>query len=272
MGSANRRIGFIGAGNMATALIKGTISSGLYAPGMIKASDTDPDKIKRIHEEYDVDGVHSNKNLVELCDVIVLSVKPQVINNVLNDIRDKINKNHIVISIAAGIKISTIQSIIGIEVPVIRVMPNTPALIQRGVSALAAGKNVSNEQMDIAHDIFNAVGASFSVEEEMMDAVTAISGSGPGFIFKIMECFVEAAERQGFDSETALLMIKNTFLGSAMLAENSNNSLSDLRKMVTSPGGTTEAGLKYLDENRIEEIISGTIETATERSVELGKK
>ena len=272
MSSANKRIGFIGAGNMATALIKGTISSGLYTPGMIKASDTDPEKIKRMHEDYGIEGISSNKNLAELCDVIVLSVKPQVINDVLDDIRDKINKNHIVISIAAGIKISTIQSIIGDEVPVIRVMPNTPALIQRGVSAVAAGKNVSNNQMDIALDIFNAVGTAFSVEEEMMDAVTAISGSGPGFVFKIMECFVEAAESQGFDSETALLMIKNTFLGSAMLAENSKLSLSELRKMVTSPGGTTEAGLKYLDENKIEGIICGAIETATARSVELGKK
>jgi len=272
MSTTDNKVGFIGAGNMATALIKGIINSELYTPDLINASDADPDKMERMHENYRVNVSSSNKDLVKSCSIIILSVKPQVINDVLEDIKDEIRDDHIVISIAAGIKIETIQSYLGNKVPVIRVMPNTPALIQKGVSAVAAGKNVTHDQIDIALGIFKAVGIAFNVEESMMDAITALSGSGPGFVFKIMECFVEAAEKQGFNPETALLMIIQTFVGSSMLAENSDLSLSDLRKMVTSPGGTTEAGLNYINTNKIEEIINGTIETAKERSVELGKK
>jgi pyrroline-5-carboxylate reductase len=271
MSTAGKKIGFIGAGNMATALIKGIISSNLYSPEKIKTSDTDTDKIKKIHQDYSVDGMPSNRDLVKSCNIIILSVKPQVINDVFEDIKDEISKDHIVISIAAGIKTAAIRSALGKDVPVIRVMPNTPALVQKGVSAITAGNNVTDNQAAIALDIFNSVGTAFSVEEEMMDAVTALSASGPGFIFKIMECFVEAAERQGFDSDTALKMITQTFLGSAILADKSDLSLSDLRRMVTSPGGTTEAGLKYMDTNKIEEIVNGTIETAKTRSIELGK-
>ncbi|MFC1838692.1 pyrroline-5-carboxylate reductase [Thermodesulfobacteriota bacterium] len=272
MSTTGEKVGFIGAGNMATALVKGIISSDLYTPEMIKVSDVDTDKIKNIYQDYSVEGMHSNRDLVKSCNIIILSVKPQVINDVLEDIKDEISNDHIVISIAAGIKIAAIQSSLGKEVPVIRVMPNTPALVQKGVSAVSAGKSVSDDQIAVALDIFNSVGTAFSVQEEMMDAVTALSGSGPGFIFRIMECFVEAAEIQGFDSDTALEMITRTFLGSAILAEKSGHSLSNLRKMVTSPGGTTEAGLKYLESNKIEKIINGTIKIAKKRSVELGKK
>lgn len=267
-----KKAGFIGAGNMARALIKGMISSELYTPDIIKTADTDPDKTIKLHKDYGVEGIPSNKVLAELCDIIILSVKPQVISEVLEDIKGTIRDDHVVISIVAGIKIDTIQSFLGKETPVIRVMPNTPALIQKGASAVAAGKNVFIDQINLALEIFSAVGTAFIVKEEMMDAVTALSGSGPGFIFKLMECFVEAAERQGFNPEIASLMITQTFLGSAMLAESSDLSLSELRNMVTSEGGTTEAGLKYLDTNKIEKIINGTIETAKARSVELGKK
>jgi pyrroline-5-carboxylate reductase len=126
--------------------------------------------------------------------------------------------------------------------------------------------------MNIAIDLLKAVGIAFTVDEAMMDAVTAVSGSGPGFIFRLMECFVAAAEKQGFAPETAKDMVINTFLGAAMLAQRSATPLSELRKMVTSPGGTTEAGLRYMDENKIGEIIEGTVEAAKTRSIELGKK
>ena len=272
MSTTEKKAGFIGAGNMATALIKGVIGSGLYYPERINAYDNDPEKLKSIYETYHVEGVQSNCELVKSCNIIVLAVKPQVMNAVLKEIKDEMTKDHIVISIAAGIQIATIQSFLGQDVPVIRVMPNTPALIQRGVSAVAAGAAVTPDQLSIAIDILRAVGIAFTVDEAMMDAVTAVSGSGPGFIFKIMECFVDATEKQGFDAETARDMVINTFLGAAMLAESSGHSLSELRKMVTSPGGTTQAGLEYMDANRFGEIIDGTVETARARSIELGKK
>ncbi len=267
-----KKAGFIGAGNMATALMKGIIGSGLYSPDMINAYDNDPEKLNAIYKAYHVDSVPSNKELVKACNIIILAVKPQVMNAVLEEIKREVTKDHVVISIAAGIKIDTIQEFLGKDVPVIRVMPNTPALIQRGVSAVAAGKAVTSEQINIALEILRAVGIAFTVDEAMMDAVTAVSGSGPGFIFRIMECFVEATENQGFDKDTATRMVVQTFLGASMLAESSELPLSGLRKMVTSPGGTTEAGLKYLDTNKIREITGGTIEAARARSVELGKK
>jgi pyrroline-5-carboxylate reductase len=190
---------------------------------------------------------------------------------VLNEIKEEITNDHLIISIAAGITIKLIQNFFGNDVPIIRVMPNTPALIQKGVSAIASSKNCTSEQTAIVENILNAVGNSFIIDEKMMDAVTAISGSGPGFIFKIMECFVEASEEQGFDKETALLLIIQTFLGSVTLAHESSLELSQLREMVTSPGGTTQAGLAFLDKNNIVDIIKGTVDTARKRSIELGK-
>ena len=140
MSGMDKKVGFIGAGNMATALIKGIISSGLYNPQMINAYDNDPHKLKTIYAEYSVNGLSSNSELIKSCNIIILAVKPQVMNAVLEEIKASTTKNHVVISIAAGIKIKTIQSFLGQDVPVIRVMPNTPALIQRGVSFAAAGE------------------------------------------------------------------------------------------------------------------------------------
>ncbi len=272
MSTAEHKVGFIGAGNMATALIKGIVDSALYPAEKIGAFDLDKDKLASINTAYNVKGAESNKELVKDCSTIVLAVKPQVMSAVLEDIKGTVTPGHVVISIAAGIKIAAIQSVLGEDIPVIRVMPNTPALIQKGVSALAAGSTVTDDQMKIALDILKAVGTTFTVEESMIDAVTAVSGSGPGFAFKIMECFVEAAEKQGFDRKTATQMVIGTFLGASMLAESSDLSLADLRIMVTSPGGTTEAGLNYMNDNRIAEIIDGTIAAAKDKSVELGKK
>ena len=268
--TAVKSVGLIGAGNMATALIKGIISSNLLTPDMIHAYDNDPEKLQSIYEAYHVEGRQSSIELVKSCNIIILAVKPQVMNSVLEEIKGEVTEDHIVISIAAGIKIETIQSFLGKNVPVIRVMPNTPALIQEGVSAVAAGEKVTLEHMNAAIEILKAVGIAFTVEEAMMDAVTAVSGSGPGFVFKIMECFVEATEKQGFDKATATKMVIQTFLGSSMLAGSSDLSLYDLRKMVTSPGGTTQAGLEFLDKNKLGELIDGTIESAKERSIELG--
>jgi pyrroline-5-carboxylate reductase len=164
-----------------------------------------------------------------------------------------------------------IHSIISRDIPLIRVMPNTPALIQKGVSALASGSLATSEHMAVARSIFDAVGETVVVSEEMMDAVTAISGSGPGYVFKIMESFVRAGERLGFDEETAARLVIQTVLGAAHLAHESENSLSHLREMVTSPGGTTAAGLAVLNEKGLEDIIHEALNAACRRSGELGK-
>jgi pyrroline-5-carboxylate reductase len=265
-------IGFIGAGNMAEALVKGLINSGLYGSDQVSVSDNDPAKLKSKSEAYGIKTYESNKDLVQNSSIIVLSVKPQVIREVLAGISTFLSPGDLVISIAAGIPVSLIEDIIGRDKPIIRVMPNTPALIQRGVSALAMGRAAKTEHLNKARDIFNAVGKTVVVDEGMMDAVTALSGSGPGFVFRIMECFVEAGVKQGFDNETALSLITQTFLGASHLADESGQSLSRLREMVTSPGGTTAAGLASFEANGLNEVIASAVKAAHDRSVELGKK
>jgi pyrroline-5-carboxylate reductase len=265
-------IGFIGAGNMAEALIKGLINSGLYNPDQISASDSDQEKLKVKSENFGIKTYALNRELVQSSSIIVLAVKPQVIRDVLSNIGSSLSPSHLVISIAAGIPVSLIQDIIGHDKAIIRVMPNTPSLIQRGMSALAAGGKATSEHMSTAQKIFDAVGKTVVVDEGMMDAITAVSGSGPGFVFRIMECFVEAGIRLGFDSDTALALVKQTFLGASHLADESNEPLSRLREMVTSPGGTTAAGLASFEAKGLQEVITSAVGAARDRSVELGKK
>jgi pyrroline-5-carboxylate reductase len=265
------KIGFIGAGNMATALIKGLIKSGLYEPERILAADNDPEKLGKISKEFGVSGYGSNRDLVKESGVVVLSVKPQVIRGVLEEAGEVFREDHLVVSIAAGIPLRMIQGILKKDVPLIRVMPNTPALIQQGMSAIAPGKNATGEHLEAVRAIFKAVGKAVIVSEEMMDAVTAVSGSGPGFVFRIMECFVEAGIDLGFDSDTALELVLQTMLGAARVASESDKSLSQLREMVTSPGGTTAAGLAVFEKIGLEEMIKAVLKAACDRSHELGK-
>ncbi|HJX34740.1 MAG TPA: pyrroline-5-carboxylate reductase [Desulfatiglandales bacterium] len=271
MKSGDIYIGFIGAGNMANALIKGLIKSGIYSPEQLAVSDNDRKKLKDVSEKFGIKCFNSNKELVREYRVIVLSIKPQVIREVLEEIKDEISDGHLIISIAAGIPIKMVLSVMGRDIPIIRVMPNTPVLIQRGISVLAAGGTATPHHMDIARKIFDAVGKTIVLEEGMMDAVTALSGSGPGFIFRIMESFVAAAEKLGFDRDTALLLVTQTFLGASHLADESDLPLSRLREMVTSPGGTTAAGLNILEKKGISEIIEAVLKAAHDRSIELGK-
>jgi len=271
MTSKVEKIGFIGAGNMASAIVKGLIGSGRYTPDQLLASDTDKSKLRTASETFGINCSSDNRQIVRDCTTIVLAVKPQVIREVLEEIKGDINAEHLVISIAAGIPMKVIHDIIGSEIPLIRVMPNTPALIQKGISALASGKTATPKHLDTARVIFDAVGETVIVQEDMMDAVTALSASGPGFVFKIMESFVEAGEQLGFDEEISRRLVMRTFLGASHLAEESGKSLSQLREMVTSPGGTTEAGLAMFERKGAGAIIREVLEAAYQRGVELGK-
>jgi len=265
------KLGFIGAGNMATALVKGLITSGLYHSDQLMASDNDEEQLRKISEQFGLKVCASNKDLVGECRNVLLAVKPQSIREVLERVKEEIKDVNLIISIAAGIPLKMIQSILESDIPLIRVMPNTPALIQKGVSALATGQHAKTEHMDIARGIFDAVGKTVIVQEEMMDAVTALSGSGPGYIFRVMECLVDAGEKLGLEAETSLLLVMQTVLGAAHLASESEKSLSQLREMVTSPGGTTEAGLAVFKGKGLEGIIYEAVEAACSRGVELGK-
>jgi pyrroline-5-carboxylate reductase len=266
-----RNTGFIGAGNMATAMIKGLIESGVYGKGQLGASDKDSNALKRMTGQFGVKSYGSNRDLVHQCSTVVLSIKPRNMKDVLKEVKDGIRDDHLIISIAAGIPLKMIHDILKRDIALVRVMPNTPALVQKGVSALAAGQFAKPEHMTTARTIFDAVGDTVEVEETMMDAVTALSGSGPGYIFRIMECMVDAGVGVGLERATALSLVIQTFLGAAHLAKSSEHPLSRLREMVTSPGGTTEAGLGVLEKMGLEETIRKAVEAACKRSVELGK-
>ena len=271
MSTYNEKIGFIGAGNMASALVRGLIKSKKYKSDQISASDKDQIALSRLSQQFRISSYPLNTDLVKNCTIIVLSIKPQNMRDVLEEIKGYIKDNHLIISIAAGIPLKLIHSIIARDIPLIRVMPNTPALIQKGISAIAGGKWAGKDHMATARAILNSVGQTVDVEESMMDAVTALSGSGPGYVFRLMECMVEAGIQVGLTKETALDLVVQTFLGAAQLAKISDESLSVLRERVTSPGGTTAAGLKVFEDAGLESIIVEAIKAANERSIELGK-
>jgi pyrroline-5-carboxylate reductase len=268
----SQNTGFIGAGNMATALIKGLLQSGVYHKNQLLASDTNDEALKRISERFGLKCCLSNSKLVNKCSTVVLAVKPQNMRDVLEEIKGQIRDDHLIITIAAGVPLKMIHDTIGRDIPLIRVMPNTPALVQQGVSALAAGKLVTRDHMLSAERIFGAVGDIVEVEEAMMDAVTSLSGSGPGYVFRMMECMVDAGVAVGLESKTSLSLVVQTFLGAAHLAKESEHTLSRLREMVTSPGGTTAAGLAVFDRLGLEETIKKAVEAARNRSQELGRK
>lgn len=271
MAAEKGTLGFIGAGNMATALVSGLITSGLYRPEQLMASDCSPEKLEALAKSFGLKVRASNRELVGGCGAVVLAVKPQILMGVLEEIKEEVRAEQLLISIAAGIPLGRIQAVLGADRPLIRVMPNTPALIQKGISALAPGARATPAQMGLAGRIFAAVGETVIVEEAMMDAVTALSGSGPGYVFRLMECFAEAGKEVGFDEETALRLVKQTFLGAAHLAAQSPETLARLREMVTSPGGTTAAGLAVLDQKGLHGIIQEAVKAACARSVALGK-
>ena len=267
-----RKVGFIGAGNMATALIKGLIQSGVYSRDQLLASDKEKTALDAMSSQFGLKCVSSNRELVQASSTVVLSVKPQNMRDVLEDVKGEVRDDHLFISIAAGIPLSMIHGILGKDIPLIRVMPNTPALVQKGASALAGSKLAGPEHMAAARTIFDAVGETVEVEELMMDAVTAVSGSGPGYVFRMMECMVDAGVSAGLERETSRHLVIQTFLGAAYLAKESEDSLSTLRKKVTSPGGTTAEGLATFEKMGLEEMTKKAVEAARYRSVELGKE
>jgi pyrroline-5-carboxylate reductase len=270
--SARIELGFIGAGNMASALIKGILTSGLYEKETLIVFDRNAAVLKERTDKYAIRPGKSNREVVRESPVVVLSVKPQNMKEVLEEIRPEAKEGHLFISIAAGIPLRLIRDILDRDIPMVRVMPNTPALVLHGMSALAPNEMAGPGHVALTSKIFDAVGQTVVVTESMMDAVTALSGSGPGYLFRMMECLVEAGVDVGLDREIAKRLVVQTFVGAAQLAQDSKEPLSRLREMVTSPGGTTEAGLAVLNGVGLEDTICKAIRAAYERSLELGSR
>ena len=266
----NQKIGFIGAGNMARSLIGGLISSGVKNENIF-ATDPSEDTRKILTENFSIQTFAENQKLVDKCDVIVFAVKPQVLKTVATHLNTK--ESALYITIAAGIPSKSLNNWLGSKKAIVRSMPNTPSLVLSGASGLYANANVSDEQKEIAESILRAVGLTVWVAEEVqLDAVTALSGSGPAYFFLVMEAMEKAGEKLGLPPETARLLAIQTGFGSTKLALEMDDSPEELRKKVTSPGGTTEQAIKMFEEQGLVEIFSKAMKAASDRAEELAKE
>ncbi len=266
----NQRIGFIGAGNMARSLIGGLISSGVKSDRLF-VTDPNEDIRKSFTKDFSIKTFADNQELVEQCDVIVFAIKPQVLKMVATEINAK--NSALYLTIAAGIPSESLNNWLGSNKAVVRSMPNTPSLVLSGASGLYANSQVSEEQKEIAESILRAVGITVWVDDEaQLDAVTALSGSGPAYFFMVMEAMEKAGIELGLSAETSRLLAIQTGFGATKLALEMDDAPEELRKKVTSPGGTTEQAIKTFEEKGLVEIFSLAMKAARDRAEELAKE
>lgn len=265
-------IGFIGAGNMASALVGGMIANGLSADE-IMLSDINQEQLQALKTRFGIRIADNNQQLVQICETVVLSVKPQVMQQVIQDLASELKKHRpLLISIAAGITINSLNKWIDEELAIVRCMPNTPALVKLGASALYANSKVNEQQKKNAENILSAVGIfEWLASESLIDTVTALSGSGPAYFFLMMEAMIEAGKELGLNDETAKALTIQTALGASSMAQQSDVDIAELRRRVTSPNGTTEAALNSFHDNQFQSIVSQAIHAAQKRSIELSK-
>lgn len=268
-----KKIGFIGGGNMATSLISGLIASG-HSAQQIWVSDPDQDKLSSLATTMHINTTATNDILISEVDVVVLAIKPQIMAAVIKESSASFaESNSLMVSIAAGINQKSLSKWLGADKAIVRCMPNTPALVQSGATALHANQNVSTEQRDLAENIMRAVGISVWVETESeLDAVTAISGSGPAYFFLLMEAMEKSAQELGLTAHTAQILIEQTALGAARIALESKDSPGKLRRRVTSPGGTTEQAIKTFEQGDFTGLVKKAIQAANDRSIEMSKE
>jgi len=244
----NRRLGFVGAGNMAEAMCRGILKAKLYAPSAILAADIAEARRRWFQDELGVRAAPDAVSVIRESDVVILAVKPQHMGEVLREIGPLARADQTLISIAAGVPTKRIEDACAAEVRVVRVMPNTPMLIGRGMSAVCGGRLAGDQDIQTAVAVCEAAGRAVVVEEQDMDVVTAVSGSGPAYFFFLVERMIEAGVAEGLTAETAAVLAKQTALGAAELVLASEDPPEELRRRVTSPGGTTEAAFKLLQE------------------------
>jgi pyrroline-5-carboxylate reductase len=268
----DKKIGFVGAGNMAGALIKGLLHSGTVGASHIQASDVREERLAELTAEHGITTTKDNAELAAWADVIVLAVKPQVIDKVMVPVARTIKPHALVVSIAAGVPIESIESRLPANTRVIRTMPNTAAIALAGATAIAPGTHASEEDLALARTLFEATGRVVVLDETLLDAVTGLSGSGPAYVMLMIEALADGGVKVGLHRETALLLAAQTVYGSAKLLLETGEHPGRLKDMVTSPGGTAIAGLHTLEAGGLRTTLIDAVENATRRSVELGAK
>ena len=269
---ASKTIGFIGGGIMGEALIKAMLHSGSFATDQIRVSDINQDRLHHIRDTYQVSISADNGELAVGSDVIVLAVKPHQVGDVLVEIHASLDHLPLLISIAAGVPIVSLEQGLAKPLPVVRVMPNTPALVLAGVSAITGGSHTKPEHLAMARVLFEAVGVVVEVDESHMDAVTGLSGSGPAYVFLFVEALIDAGVLVGLPRPVARDLAVQTTLGSAKLLAESGEHPGVLKDQITTPGGTAINGLSILESGGMRGILMDAVEAATRRSEELGRK
>jgi len=267
---SGKTIGFLGCGNMAEALIRGLIKAGVSAD-VIWASGPRDERMQSIAAEYGIHTTCDNVELVRHSEVLVLAIKPQIMDKVLREVSSDMRAGAVVISIAAGIPVSTIEHLLRAETRVIRAMPNTPALIDCGATAIAAGAHATERDLESAKFLFDAVGITVVLDESQLDAVTGLSGSGPAYIFLMLDALSDGGVKMGLSRRNAARLAAQTVMGSARLLIETDEHPGKLKDMVTSPGGTAIAGLATLEAGGMRTTLINAVEAATLRSRELGR-
>jgi len=268
---ASQSIGFIGAGNMAEALIRGLVRGGHVPAAKVAASGPRRERLAELKTAYGIEVSTDNREVARGAGVVVLSIKPQIMDKVLREIGDQLKPGTLVISIAAGVDTEAIEAAVAEGVRVIRAMPNTPANVGAGATAVSPGKHASEADLATARAIFDAVGITVVLEEIHLDAVTGLSGSGPAYIFLILEALADAGVKVGLSRRNAQRLAAQTVMGSAKMLLETNAHPGQLKDMVTSPGGTAIAGLHTLEEGGLRTTLINAVETATKRARELGR-
>jgi len=266
-----KKIGVIGTGNMGEALISGLLHSRSSTPENIICSDIRKDKLKIVKESYGVLTSGNNLNVVSASEIVVYAVKPQIMASVLRETAASLDMSKLIISIAAGVPLSAIESCLNKDLRLVRVMPNIAASVKEGAAAIAPGKHALKDDLKVAKAIFDSVGKSVIIEEELMDAITGLSGSGPAYLFLIVDALADAGVKMGLSREDALLLSTQTVLGAAKLLMETNEHPGKLKDRVTSPGGTAIAGLHTLEQGGLRTTLINAVEAATRRSRELGE-
>ena len=265
----NKNITFIGSGNMAEALISGFLKSGLISGSRLTAADVRSARLAFLKKKYGICTEKCNRNAVKNADIVFLAVKPQQMEAVLCDISLFVRRSQLVISLAAGITTTFIEKYL--KTAVIRSMPNTPALVGEGAIAVSKGRWASAKDLATAITLFSSVGTVVALKEKYLNAVTALSGSGPAYVFYLAEAFEKAGEHLGLSKEVSTVLSRQTIFGAGKLLKHSKLNSSALRAVVTSPGGTTEAAIKHFEKHEFLEIVRGALKKARQRASQLNK-
>jgi pyrroline-5-carboxylate reductase len=265
-----RRLGFLGAGNMSGALIKGLLHAKVLPPERILASDVKADRLEHLAKIHGIRTTTDNHALLRESDVVVLAVKPQAIDKVLTDVGADLRADQLLISVAAGVPIDALEARLPAGARVVRSMPNTPATVQAGATAIAGGAHAREDDLRIARELFEAVGRVVVLDEALLDAVTGLSGSGPAYVMLIIEALADGGVKVGLHRDTALLLAAQTVYGSAQLLLETGEHPGRLKDMVTSPGGTAIAGLHTLESGALRKTLIDAVEVASKRAAELG--